>query len=425
MLTILGNGRRMCDGVSRRDFLTVGALGIGGLTLVDLLRAEAAAGIGSSPKAVINVHLSGGPSHQDIFDLKPTAPKEYRGEFMPIHTNVDGMDVCEHLPMLAQMADKYAVVRSLVGSKAGHSNFQTHTGYDQKSLESIGGRPALGSVVSRLFGPAPNGAPPFVSYNKGDAGYLGATHSPYEPGREGGNLKLNSQLTENRLRNRATLLSSLDRIRRDADATGKMVALDSFTERAIDMVTSGEIADALDLKKEDPKVVARYGRESESLLRARRLVETGVRCVTLNAGWGGWDTHNDNFTKLRGNLAKVDRGLSALVGELHERGLQDDVAVVVWGEFGRTPRVNSRGGRDHWPRVSMAFLAGGGLRTGQMIGATGRDGGEAVERPIDFQEVHATLYHALGVNLETTQFVDPAGRPQYLLEKRTPIDELV
>ncbi len=425
MLEILGRSHRMCDGVSRRGFMKIGALGIGGLTLADLLRAEAAAGVQSSSKSVINIHLGGGPSHQDTFDPKPHAPKEYRGEFSPIRTNVEGFDVCELYPQLATMADKFAVVRSLVGSNAGHSNFQTHTGYNQKSLESIGGRPSLGSVISKLHGPAANGAPPFISYNKGTAGYLGATHAPYEPGRSGGNLTLNKSLTEDRLRNRASLLGSLDRIKRNVDASGKMVALDSFTNRAIDMVTSGEIADALDVKQEDPKTLERYGKKNESLLRARRLVEAGVRCITMNGSWGNWDTHNDNFKRLRTMLPEMDQGISALIEDLHVRGLADDTVVVVWGEFGRTPRINTRAGRDHWPRVGMAFLAGGGLRTGQFVGETSRDAGEATNRPVDYQEVFATLYHCLGIDLETTQFVDPAGRPQYLLEKRTPIRELV
>lgn len=426
MLTILGEKQQYCDGISRRGFLKVGALGIGGLTLADLLRAEAAAGVGSSTKAVINIHMSGGPSHQDIFDLKPLAAQEFRGEFYPISTNVEGMQICEHLPRLATVADKFAVCRALVGSNAGHSNFQTHTGYNQKSLDTLGGRPSLGSVISRLQGSTGRGAPPFASYNGGSSGYLGPTYQPFDPRRGGTNLKMDRSLTQDRVSNRKGLLDSLDRMRRDADASGQMTAMDSFTETAIDVVTSGRLADALDLKKEDPRVVERYGRENQYLLTARRLIQAGVRVVTMNGSWGGWDTHRDNFKNLSTkNLPKMDQGLHALITDLESHGMLDDVTIVVWGEFGRTPRVNKTAGRDHWPRVAMAFLAGGGMQTGQMIGSTTRNAEEAASRPVDFQEVIATLYHNLGIDLDTTQIIDPAGRPQYLLEKRTPIHELI
>ncbi len=426
MLTIWGEKQQFCDGVSRRSFLKAGALGLGGLTLADLLRAEAAAGIRSSTKAVINIHMSGGPSHQDIFDLKPLAPVEFRGEFAPIPTNVEGIEICEHLPRLATIADKFAVVRSLVGSNAGHSNFQTHTGYNQKSLESIGGRPSLGSVIAKLKGSSGNGSPPFASYNGGSSGYLGATYQPFNPSRGGTNLTLDRSLTADRVSNRKSLLDSLDRMRREADASGQMTAMDSFTETAIDVVTSGRLADALDIKKEDPRVVERYGRENRNLLTARRLIEVGVRVVAMNAPWGGWDTHANNFKSLSTrNLPTMDRGLSTLITDLESHGMLDDVSIVVWGEFGRTPRINSRAGRDHWPRVAMAFLAGGGMRTGQVIGSTTRYAEQAESRPVDYQEVLATLYHNLGIDLDTTQFIDPAGRPQYLLEHRQPIHELI
>ncbi len=425
MLTLTGAKQQYCDGVSRRSFLKAGALGLGGLTLADLLRLEARAGIGSSHKAVINIHLGGGPSHQDMFDLKPHAPAEFRGEFMPIATNVPGMDICEMFPGLATMADKFAVIRSLVGSNAGHSNFQTHTGFNSKSLESIGGRPSLGSVVAHLLGSSGNGAPPFASYNGGNSGFLGATYQPFNPSRAT-NMKLDRSLSADRLTSRESLLTSLDRLRRDADASGQMVAMDSFTRTAIDVVTSGRVADAIDLKKEDPRIVAKYGRSGQNLLVARRLIEAGVRVVTMNGAWGGWDTHRNNFTSLRTrNLPQMDQSLTALISDLDSRGMLDDVSIVVWGEFGRTPRVNKSAGRDHWPRVAMAFLAGGGMRTGQVIGSTTRYAETAKTRPVHFQEVLATLYHNLGIDMQTTQLMDPAGRPQYLLEHRDPIRELI
>lgn len=428
MLTINSSkSGKFCDGVSRRGFLKLGAMGIGGLSLADVLRAESEAGIGSSNKSIINIHLPGGPSHQDMFDLKPEAPVEYRGEFSPIHTNVEGLDICEKMPMLATMADKFAVIRSLVGSNAGHSSQQTHTGFNRKSLESLGGRPSIGAVVSKLHGSI-GGAPPFVSYNGGSAGYLGPTFQPFSPNGRGAalsNLKMERSLTEDRLTDRSSLLKSLDRIRRDIDAGGQMEALDEFTQTAIDVVTSGKVADALDLKKEDPRTVARYGKNGATMLTARRLIQAGVRVITTNA-FGGWDTHSNNFKTLgERNLPYLDQAMSALIDDLDSHGMLDDVSIVLWGEFGRTPRVNARAGRDHWPRLSMAFMAGGGIRGGQAVGASNRKAEVAESRPVDYQEVHSTLYHNMGIDLQTTQFIDPAGRPQYVLDHLDPIAELI
>ncbi len=418
---ISGDPCRYCDGMSRRSFLQIGSLGIGGLTLADLLRAEAAAGVGSSTKAVINIHLNGGPSHQDMFDLKPRAPVEYRGEFNPIPTNVPGIEICENMPKLAQMADKYAIIRSLVGMVDDHSNFHTHTGYPRRDLQNVGGRPALGSVVTKLLGPSGSGAPPFISFNGGEPGYLGPSCKPYSP--NGGDLRLSRGLTAERLRNRTELLTSLDRIRRDMDSSRQMEALDSFTQRAVDVVVSGAVADALDLNKEDRQVVQRYTNEGRNFLLARRLVEAGVRVVTFS--WGGWDTHTQNFTSLRRQLPQLDTALSALLQDLADRGLDQNVTVVMWGEFGRTPRVNNSAGRDHWSRLAMCFLAGGGMRLGQVIGESTRYAEDAKDRPVHLQEVFATLYHNLGIDVANTTILDPNGRPQYLVDRREPLRELV
>jgi hypothetical protein len=247
-------------------------------------------------------------------------------------------------------------------------------------------------------------------------------HKPYYP--QGGDLKLVGGMDESRLSSRTSLLSSLDKIRRDVDASHKMEALDSFTQRAVGVVTSGKVADALDLDKEDKEVRERYGRnDGDSFLRARRLVEAGVRVVTFD--WGGWDTHGDNFNHLRNQLPKLDRGLSSLLQDLSDRGMDKDVTVVMWGEFGRTPRVNGGAGRDHWSRVAMGFLAGGGMRLGQAVGTSTANAEEAKDRPVHLQEVFATLYHNLGIDVERTQLIDPAGRPQYLVEIRQPIAELI
>ena len=426
MLRINFAGReKYCDGVSRRSFMALGALGVGGLTLSDLYRAEAAAPGGSSHKAVINIHLGGGPSHQDMWDLKPDAPSEYRGEFNPIKTNVPGLDICEHYPKLAKMADKFAVIRTLVGSNAGHSNDQTHTGYNRKSMVNIGGRPSIGSVVARLRGATPSGAPPFVSYNGGSFGYLGPIYKAFSPNEAKNVLRLQRGLTVDRLSERTTLLAELDTIRRDIDASGQLEALDSYTLRAFEMVTSGKVADALDLKQEKPEIVEKYGKSSANLLVARRLIQAGVRVITMNGPWGGWDTHSNNFVTLRKNLPKMDQGLSALIWDLQRCDMFSDVSIVVWGEFGRTPRVNAKAGRDHWPRLAGAFLAGGNMRTGQAVGVSNRKAEHAKDRPVDYQEVLATLYHNLGIDTAATTITDPSGRPQYLLDYREPIRELI
>ena len=270
----------------------------------------------------------------------------------------------------------------------------------------------------------------------GGPGFLGAGHSPFKPDAEGrANLKLNS-VTVDRFDDRKSLLGGLDKFRRDADANGLLTGMDEFNKAAFGVLTSSRLLDALDLSKEDPKTVARYGdgkpykyqydgapTVNDQFLMARRLVEAGVRSITLS--YGRWDSHGANFDLVRDHGGKLDQAVTALVGDLEERGMLDDVTVVVWGEFGRTPRVNKNNGRDHWPRVSCCLMAGGGMNTGQAIGATNRLGEYAKDRPVDMQEVVATVYRNMGINPETTTLMDPAGRPQYLVEKRVPIRELV
>jgi len=416
-----GRQNEYCDGVSRRSFLRLGALAAGGLTLADVFRAEAQAGIGSSTKSIINVHLGGGPSHQDMFDLKPNAASEFRGEFNPVATNVPGIEICEHFPQLATMADKYAIIRSVVGSVGEHSNHQTHTAYHTKDLRNAGGRPSLGSIVSKIQGDGASGAPAFISYTGGEHGYLGPVYKPFKP--EGGSLSLGKGLTTDRLDDRTSLLQSMDKIRREVDSSGQMAALDSFTQKAVDVVTSGRVAAALDRNKANKKEEERYGKDASAFLTARRLVEAGVRVVTFN--WGGWDTHGQNFVSLKKQLPKLDQGISALLTDLAESGMDKDVTLIVWGEFGRTPRINMGAGRDHWPQVMMAFMAGGGMRTGQVIGSTTKDAGYAHDRPVHVQEIFATLYRNLGIDTRSAQLLDTAGRPQYLVERRDPIRELV
>ncbi len=431
MFTLYGSKDRCCDGVDRRSFLKVGAMGIGSLSLVDLLRAEAQAGVGSSHKALINIFLAGGPSHTDMFDLKPDAPSEYRGEFNPINTNVNGLQICEHMPNLAKMADKYAVIRSIVGTYDDHTHIHMQSGWHRRDLEAVGGRPSLGAVVSKVQG-STGQAPPFVSLmGQIEPGFLGPIYQPYRPDGPGrANLKLDQGMTTARLSDRTALLRNLDTLKRSADSTGKMEAMDVFTQRAVEMITSGAMADALDVEKEDPKILARYRsggnkqrNETDGFLIARRLIEAGVRTVSLRVG--GWDTHENNFKQLRSLLPVIDASLAALISDLHERGLDKDVTVVMWGEFGRTPRVNNKAGRDHWSKVMQAVVAGGGMRTGQIIGSTDRYGGEASERPVHLREVFATLYRNMGIMAKDTTLPDPAGRPQYLVDDRDPIAELI
>ncbi len=432
MLTLLGSGSQFCDGVSRRAFLKVGALGVGGISLADILRADAQAGRADSHKAVINIYQAGGPSHIDTFDPKPEAPKEFRGEFAPIETCVSGIQICEHLPRLAGLMDKLTIIRSLAGLVDEHAPNQTESGWHGNLLKSIGGHPSFGSVIARLTGASHGSAPTFVDLS-GVArhGFLGPVYGAFRPDGEGrADLKLNS-VSVDRLGERRELLAGLDRLRRDVDHSGMMQAMDSFSQRAVGVVTSGRLANALDLQQEDPRLRRRYSLTEKNegsfpndpFLTARRLVEAGVRCVSL--AWGGWDTHGDNFGHLKRQLPAFDQGVGTLIEDLSARGMLDDVVVLVWGEFGRTPRVNGTAGRDHWPRAASVLMAGGSLRMGQVIGSTNRLGEEPKDRPVHLHEVFATLYNHMGIDPRYTTLIDPNGRPQYLVEHPLPVKELL
>jgi hypothetical protein len=435
MLTFFGRSPSFCDRVSRRGFLAVGSLAMGGLALPQLLRAESRAGSRSTGKSVINIYLPGGPTHIDMFDLKPKAPKEFRGEFQPIATNVDGMEICELMPRLAQRADKFSVVRSITGLREEHAPHQSDSGWSEQSLRTMGGRPGLGAVMSKLWGPSQNtphgAAPTFVDLTGWTRpGFTGQVNAGFRPDGEGrGNLSLHGSVPLDRLSDRGALLTGLDRLRREADGHGMMTAMDSFHERAVGIVTSGEMAKALDLKHEDPRTLERYAMnspmrgENERFIIARRLIEAGSRCVAFS--WGGWDTHGDNFNQMRRQLPPLDQCLAMLMDDLDSRGLLDSTIIMMSGEFGRTPRVNGGAGRDHWPRASFFFLAGGGLRHGQMIGSTTRNAEEPLERPVHLQHVFHTVYHQLGINADAVTLTDPNGRPQYLVEERKLIGELI
>jgi len=430
MLTLLGPSARYCDGVSRRSFLKVGALGVGGLTLSQLLRAEAKAGK-RSHKSVIMVYLTGGLAHQDTFDLKPDSPAEVRGEFKPIDTNVPGIRFGEHLPKLAKCADKLLVLRSLVGQKDEHSSFQSYTATTMDAAKREQ-KPHFGSIVARLQGATDPVVPPFVDlsptmqhkpYNTPGPGMLGRAAAPVKVDGDEVAILKNLVVPADRLADRKALLDDMDAFKKAADRSNAIQG-DTSHDRAFEVLTSNKLIEALDISKESQAIRDRYGKGStkhmgdgapmwnEQLLMARRLVEAGSRVVTV--AYGFWDTHGQNFKHLKTHLPTFDQGISALVEDIYARGMDRDCTVVVWGEFGRTPKINKDQGRDHWARVNGALLAGGGLKTGQVIGSTDNIAGEAKNDPIPYASVLATVYKNLGLDPHG-MVTDVANRPSPLM----------
>jgi len=436
MMPINGNKSGLfCDRVNRRHFLRIGALGMGGITLPQLLRAESMSASGSSNKSVIMIYLPGGPSHLDLYDIKDSAPSHIRGEFASIATSVAGIRVCEHLPNIARNMEKFAVINSIVDSFGQHSSYQCETGRSNRNAPA-GGWPSLSAVLGKFQGQNEQGMPAGVALSQmqSGGGFLGSAYQPFLPNGKGkSDMEPRRELSEERLEDRRQLLADLDHMKREADRSGLMDGLDGFNQKAFEAVTSNRLTDALDPNKANATERERYRRgvdrrhhsELDRFLTARRLVEAGARCVTLSTG--GWDTHGNNFKTLRDrNLPVLDHGVATLVEDLHERGLEREVSVVVWGEFGRTPKINSGAGRDHWPRVMSALLAGGGMKTGQVIGATDRLGGEAADRPVQMGEVFATLYHNCGLDPAGLTAVDLSGRPLNLVDAaHHPMRELV
>jgi hypothetical protein len=377
------------------------------------------------------VYLSGGLSHHDSFDLKPEAPREIAGEFQPVATRVPGIQIGEHLPRLAGMMDKLAVVRSIVGLRDEHSSFQTVTGYIM-GIAQREGKPNAGSVISRVLGRTQPVVPAFVDlfptmqhrpYNSPGPGFVGPAHAGARvEGDSLGVMRL-ANLTLEQFQERRRLLGAVDDLRRSLE-TLPIERMDVSYQQAFEVLTSSRLVDALDLDKEPRHVRDRYGYGSprhqgdgaplwnDQLLMARRLVEAGVRCVTV--AYGFWDTHGNNFRSLRRNLPVFDTGISALVDDLHQRGLDRDCTVLVWGEFGRTPRINRDAGRDHWAPVNGCLLAGGGLRAGQTIGATDKHGAYAASRPVHYRDILATIYHTLGIDPHIG-VSDALNRPVHIL----------
>lgn len=460
MLTILNqHRRRFCDGLSRRSYLKAGVLGTTGFALPDLLRAESKATAARRDHSVVMIYLPGGPTQHETFDPKPNATREIRGSFQPISTAIPGTQICELLPKLAAMADKYSVVRSLVGMVNRHESFHCYTGRPGGRAgdnEPAGGWPSLGSTVSHVLGPNRNGMIPYVDaapkmghrpYNNLGVhdpastlswpGYTGSDHIPFTL--EGGvknDLVLNG-IGNARLNDRRAVLTSLGELQEEIETQS---GLDAFQKQAFGLLTSSKLADALDLEQEDPAVVNRYGagqatdpsfggapQSPKHFLLARRLIEAGVRVVTI--AFGAWDWHSNREGPLeqlaRKYLPVFDHTLSTFLQDLDERGLLETTSVVVWGEFGRTPRINAKGGRDHWAETQSILLAGGGMHGGLTLGETDKDGGRPVERPVHVQEVFATLYRTLGIDVNSVKINDMQGRPRYLVdENRQPITEL-
>ncbi len=446
MLNILGKNVGLCDGLSRRAFLKVGGLAMGGLSLPQMLRAEQTHGTNGFGKGIIMVFLPGGPPHQDMWDIKVDAPQDIKGPFNPIHTNVPGIEICELFPRLASISDRLAYIRTVVGATGDHYAFQCLNGHDHRN-QPAGGWPAMGSVLSKVYGAKDPSVPPYVGLSprmghmpwadNGKPGFLGVAHAPFTPNGEGKDNMTLQGLTLDRLADRRNVLTSLDTFRRNADNSGMMDGLDAFSQQAFGILTSSKLAEALDIEKEDPRLRDRYGRGVNQLkddggprlldnfLVARRLIEAGVRCVSLS--FSRWDWHGDNFGQSRTEMPMLDQAVSALIEDLEHRDLFKDVTVIVWGEFGRTPKINPQGGRDHWPQVSCALMAGGGIRGGQVIGETNRLGEHPVQRPVHFQEIFATLYKTQGIDIDRVTVNDLQGRPRYLVDhtQYRPMPELI
>ncbi|MCA8992893.1 MAG: DUF1501 domain-containing protein [Planctomycetaceae bacterium] len=463
----------LCSGpMNRRSFLQYGTLGLGGFGLTELFRAQLQAGqqVTTPDTSVIFVWLPGGPPHMEMYDMKPDAPADYRGIFNPIATNVPGLDVCELMPLHTQCADRYNIIRSIRHNFAdhggGHKRFLT--GRDPKEPTGfVNDAPAVGSIVAKCREHVQTGLPNYISgTNPGRAGvdvysfgaaYLGPSYVPFnvpgdpsDPKFEVKNISLDASLTD-RLDDRLTLLTAFDQVRARIDSTGLMNAVDEANRSAVSLLTSDRARNAFDLSQESDETKDRYGRHAWGYraLLARRLVEAGSSFVTmvmenpyvsgidfLKQGTYNWDSHAVNchlFDDAKMRLPIYDRAVTALVEDIYARGLDKKVMLVVTGEFGRTPRISSQNGtqtgvmqpgRDHWPNAMSMLVAGGGMRTGQVIGSTTSKGEEPKERPLTPNDLWATVYRHLGIDPEMS-FPDHAGRPMPILPYGSPIEELL
>lgn len=425
-----------CDGVRRRDFVRVGALGGSSVTLANWLRwSEAAPAKSARAKAAIFINLAGGPSHLDTFDMKPDAPDEYRGEFRPISTNVAGIQICEHLPRLAACMDKFAILRGVSHSLAAHELGSQYVNTGNRPIPSLE-FPAYGAVVTKELG-GPENLPLNVAIPRSpkNAGYLGVRYSALATGStpkqgqpfavRGISLGQGLELTD--VQRRQRLLQDLDRTFEAVERQSELVdGIDRFTEQAHTIITSPRAREAFDVSKESPAFSAPFGSTAfgQSCLLASRLVESGVPFVTIDNG--GWDTHNDNWTKLRETLLPpLDEGLAALFTGLEQKGLLDSTTVFVTGEFGRTPKINrERGGRDHFARCMFMLMGGGGVRGGQVLGGSDAKGEAPSERSFAPDDVAATFYHTLGIDPHK-EYQTSTGRPVMIVRDGNVIRDLL
>lgn len=453
-----GNTGRYCDGLSRRSFVQVGLAGMASVGLPQILKAKeesADRGLSRKETSVILIWLDGGPSHMDLYDLKPEAPPEYRGIWNPIPTNVSGIDIGELFPLQAKIADKFSIVRSLHHNQGDHftGGHYMLTGRGGASgADTAGKYPFVGSIATSVTGPRKPGMPanmavPYamsIGLRPGyfGANYVGLQHNPFEtegdpnsPSFKVQNIQLSSGLTVDRLHDRQGLSKYFDKLRRDTDTRGTLAAMDRFEQQAYELVTGPAARQAFDMESEDPRLRDKYGRHNwgQSTLLARRLVEAGSTFVTVH--YGGWDHHWDLKSGMERYLPMVDQAVSALFDDLSTRGLSDNVLVMLCGEFSRTPRMNDGGnggpplskgtpGRDHWGNAMFCLLGGGGVKGGRIVGSTNRLGEAPKDRPITPADIHHTMFQVLGVD-PTLNFINHAGRPVPALEPGKVIGELL
>lgn len=420
----------------RRWLLQTGLTGLAGTCLPNVLRARSTGG--TPVRSVIQIWLSGGPSQIDMWDMKPDMPSEIRGPFRPISTCLPGVQISEHLPLQASMMDRFVLVRSMDATSSNHTPITFQAANPRAQRTEIGrqggGYPSMGSVAARFRGANQSGMPPFVALANSmvsdiyGAGDLGQAWEPLDGVRINGKFSLPQGIAADRLQDRNHLRQQLDRLKQQTDTSESLARQDRYTQEAYDLVLGGKARQAFDLSNESDSVRDRYGRDSlgEKALLARRLVEAGVTFVTMSDAWGHWDHHGDEVRwggivkGLKPMLPVFDRGITALVSDLEDRGLLESTLVLIIGEFGRGPVMTKTAGRDHWPAVMSFLMAGGGFRGGQVIGATDRRGGAILERPLTPGDLAATVYQHLQIPLDT-HWMNPSGRPVPLIEQGTPI----
>jgi len=437
MLTITGSAERTCDGMSRRNFLKVGSLISGGLTLPGLLAARGALPERASRRSAILIYLGGGPSHLETFDPKPDAPVEIRGPYRPIDTVVPGLRISETMPQLAKIADKFSLIRSCAHDNSGHGggNRYVNTGYQSASpeFELPHDFPAIGSIVAKVRGSMSNGMPTYIRCppsNEPGPAFLGNAFGPfsvYSTGKPTG-LSLQPIIPLARMDDRRGLRDAFDTMQRVGDDVGRMSAIDDLERQAYEMISRPAARAAFEARNEPIRLRERYGTHptGQSFLLARRFIEAGAGIVSVRMG--SWDHHGNAGGTIKSgaeeNNPPLDQSLSALISDLHDRGLSDDVLVFCWGEFGRTPRINASQGRDHWPQAMSVLMAGGGLKPGIVVGATNRKGEYPIDRAMTPGDILATVYRQLGIDF-TQSFPASGNRPIQILNHGSPVDELI